>query len=163
MVRSIKRGANVGITTSVRLNPVFVRSHQQDQYTIDLTYITERVIGAPTLPMHVNSIPWVAMSFPAEGMESTYRNRLDDVARHLHDRHAGHFMIFNLSERPYNYSKFQDRVADWCGFPDHHPPPLALLFRIVKAMEAFLCADANNVVVVHCLAGTRLELLALAH
>jgi hypothetical protein len=94
------------------------------------------------------------MSFPAEGMESTYRNHLDDVATMLRERHGGHFQIFNLSERAYNYSKFEDKVQDWCGFPDHHPPPLALLFRIVKAMEAFLSSDPNNVVVVHCLAGT---------
>lgn len=93
-----------------------------------------------------------AMSYPAEGMESTYRNRLDDVAKHMHDRHAGHFQIFNLSQRTYNYAKFEDRVVD-CGFPDHHPPPLSLLFTIVRDMERFLCANSNNVVVVHCLAG----------
>ncbi len=41
----------------------------------------------------------------------------------------------------------------WCGFPDHHAPPLALLCKIVRTMHAWLEADAKNVVVIHCLAG----------
>jgi hypothetical protein len=44
-------------------------------------------------------------------------------------------------------------VLDWCGFPDHHAPPLALLCKIVRTLHAWLEADAMNVVVVHCLAG----------
>ena len=43
------------------------------------------------------------------------------------------------------------QVVDWCGFPDHHPPPLALMFRIVHDMDAWLQADPDNVIVVHCL------------
>lgn len=101
------------------------------------------------------------MSFPASGVEATYRNNIDEVARVLETLHSGHyiictklqFIIFspllapttnwstssplelllcsdNLSQRGYDYSKFDNRVEEWCGWPDHHvrpilpPPPL---------------------------------------
>jgi len=32
-------------------------------------------------------------------------------------------MIFNLSERKYDYTKFHDNVLEF-GWPDHHSPPL---------------------------------------
>lgn len=108
------------------------------QYDLDLTYITDRII---------------AMSFPAAGVESAYRNKIDNVANLFKEKHADHFIIYNLSEREYDYSKFDDQVLDWCGFPDHHPPPLPKMFQIVKSMHSWLQADPLNVVGVHCLAG----------
>jgi len=39
--------------------------YQDDQYNLDITYITQRVI---------------AMSFPAQGFESLYRNDIDNVS-----------------------------------------------------------------------------------
>ena len=39
-----------------------------ENFNLDLTYITKRVI---------------AMSFPAQGFESIYRNKIDDVAKFL--------------------------------------------------------------------------------
>ena len=62
-------------------------------------------------------------------------------------------MIYNLSERPYDYSKFDNQVNEWCGFPDHHGPPLRKLFQIIKSIHSWLNADSKNVVVIHCLAG----------
>eukprot|EP00698_Gefionella_okellyi_P010901 TRINITY_DN285_c0_g1_i1.p1 TRINITY_DN285_c0_g1~~TRINITY_DN285_c0_g1_i1.p1 ORF type:complete len:539 (+),score=94.94 TRINITY_DN285_c0_g1_i1:160-1776(+) len=93
-----------------------------------------------------------AMGFPASKLEGTYRNKLSDVARMLHQRHHGSFMVWNLSERPYNYSKFDNQVLD-CGFPDHTAPPLELLFKICNSIDSWLKADDRNVAVVHCMAG----------
>jgi protein-tyrosine phosphatase len=108
-------------------------------FDLDLTYITDRII---------------AMSFPADGVESTYRNDIAEVSRLLSLNHKNHFMIFNLSERTYDDKRFFDgRVQSWCGFPDHHAPPLLLLLRIVQEIHNFLMANSQNVVVVHCLAG----------
>lgn len=93
------------------------------------------------------------MAFPAEGVERAYRNDIDEVVKLLEQEHGEHYLIFNLSQRPYDYAKFKNRVVDWCGFPDHHNPPLALLFRTLKALFEFLVADNKNVVVIHCNAG----------
>lgn len=62
------------------------------------------------------------MSFPAEGLEATYRNDIHDVSQLLGQRHPGNYMVYNLTERHYDYSKFGDNVQAWCGWPDHHSP-----------------------------------------
>jgi phosphatidylinositol-3,4,5-trisphosphate 3-phosphatase/dual-specificity protein phosphatase PTEN len=48
------------------------------------------------------------MSFPAEGMESTYRNDINDVVTFLEGMHRDHYMVYNLTERSYDYSKFSN-------------------------------------------------------
>lgn len=111
--------------------------YQDGGHDLDLTYITDRLI---------------AMSFPADGFESSYRNDINAVARFLKEKHGQNFMIFNLcSERGYNYALFDHRVQGWCGFPDHHAPPLALVFRLCRAIDEWLHSDPQHVVVVHCL------------
>jgi hypothetical protein len=92
------------------------------------------------------------MGFPAAAgsVESTFRNKIDgksrkknlkivitvklptqnqDVAALLDESHPDHYLVFNLSQRVYDYEKFHGRVVDWCGFPDHHGAPLPLLIR----------------------------------
>ncbi len=88
-----------------------------------------------------------------------------DVAQMLRENHGDRFMIYNLSERAYDYEKFNNQVNlvlaffqpyqvhEWCGFPDHHAPPLMKLFTIVRSLYSWLAADKQGVVVVHCLAG----------
>jgi hypothetical protein len=53
----------------------------------------------------------VAMSFPATGLESTYRNNLEDVARMLQLKHQDKFMVFNLSDRSYDVTKLNFQVC----------------------------------------------------
>lgn len=55
-----------------------------------------------------------AMAFPSEGYEKVYRNNIDDVTRLLGEKHKSHYMIYNLSNRAYDYEKFENHVR---------PPP----------------------------------------
>ncbi|KAL6072071.1 Phosphatidylinositol-3,4,5-trisphosphate 3-phosphatase [Balamuthia mandrillaris] len=114
------------------------RRYVEAGYDLDLTYITDRII---------------AMALPSEGLEKSYRNNVDDVARLLEEKHLGRYMIYNLSERSYDYSKFHNRVHTWCSWPDHHSPPLVLLLQICKSIYLWLNTHPENAVVVHCLAG----------
>ena len=59
---------------------------------------------------HVSSFPFAAMSFPATGLESTYRNNLEDVAKMLKQKHEDKYMVFNLSERSYDVSKLNHQA-----------------------------------------------------
>jgi hypothetical protein len=49
------------------------------------------------------------MSFPASGFESTFRNNIDDVVKFLQEHHGDKYMLYNLSNRKYNYDKFGDK------------------------------------------------------
>src|SRR5690348_4000568 len=107
-----------------------------------------------------------AMAFPSEGYEKVYRNNIDDVARLLGEKHPRHYMIYNLSNRAYDYEKFNNhvhaaffegpridnkhilphkppcslavQVHTWCGWPDHFAPSIALLFKICHSMHLWL-------------------------
>ena len=51
------------------------------------------------------------MSFPAEGMESAFKNHIDDVRMFLDSRHMGGYAVYNLSQRTYRVAKFQNRAS----------------------------------------------------
>ena len=108
------------------------------KYNLDLTYITPRII---------------AMAFPGSGVKKLYRNTIEDVAEFLKDKHGKHFIILNLSGVKYDGKKFDGNVIDFDTWPDHHSPPLDLVFNLIEKMHTFLRADVQNVVVVNCNAG----------
>lgn len=92
------------------------------------------------------------MSYPGEGVEGMYRNDITQVAAYLDHKHQDHYMIFNLSERNYNFELFHGRVIDY-GWPDHHGPPLQVLIDVVSNIDRWVRSDPKNVAIVHCLAG----------
>ena len=107
---------------------------------LDLVYITENL---------------VSMAFPFDPKKpgnTEGGNDINTVARFLKQRHGSHFMIWNVSEEPYDYSLFGDQVLEY-KFPGHPAPPLGLLFKICTSVESWLDADEKNVAVVHCLTG----------
>lgn len=74
------------------------------------------------------------------------------MARFLRKKHGNHYFVLNLSGREYNYAHFGNRVIS-AGFPDHHAPPLSLVWCIYSIIDYWLALDEQNVVAVHCLAG----------
>jgi len=89
------------------------------------------------------------MAFPGEGLEVAYRNSLEDVADMLKSEHGDHYMVYNLSERTYDFAKLNHQVLHF-GWPDHHAPPLKLLFTICASIDSWLKLDERNVVCIHC-------------
>ncbi|XP_035268165.1 tensin-3-like [Anguilla anguilla] len=109
----------------------------EEGYELDLTYVTERVI---------------AVSFPRGCSEGTYLHNLQDVTRMLRSKHADNYLVINLSERRYDLTKMNPKTLDM-GWPDLHAPPLDKICTICKAMENWLNANAQHVVVIHCRGG----------
>eukprot|EP01114_Cavostelium_apophysatum_P012428 TRINITY_DN2776_c0_g1_i1.p1 TRINITY_DN2776_c0_g1~~TRINITY_DN2776_c0_g1_i1.p1 ORF type:complete len:738 (+),score=207.67 TRINITY_DN2776_c0_g1_i1:213-2216(+) len=92
------------------------------------------------------------MGFPSSGIESLWRNSIGEVCNFLKKYHGDHFMIWNLSGRSYNYERFNNQILDF-PFPDHHSPPLEMLFKIILSMHSYLSSNPENVAVVHCMGG----------
>lgn len=109
-----------------------------DGYNLDLSYITERVIG---------------MSYPASTFaEKLYRNDIDTVAKFFNEKHPDSYFIYNMSNRDIVDAKFENRVESY-SWADHHSPALSVLFKSCDHMFRTLQANNKNVVVVNCNAG----------
>ena len=69
----------------------------------------------------------------------------------IKERHQNNYLIFNLSGRKYDYSKFDDKVNTYsiinvfqCSkvleyfWQDHNPPSISVLFNICLAIHNYL-------------------------
>ena len=114
------------------------RRHKEDGFDLDLTYITPRII---------------AMGFPSTGNEGLYRNNAVHVTEFLGNKHGEKVKVYNLcSERDYPKELFGGRVSKY-PFDDHNPPPMPMFLPFCKDVAAWLDADPENVVAIHCKAG----------
>lgn len=100
----------------------------------------------------MRNVHFEAMALPATSIEAVFRNSIADVSKFLEQRHAGHYMVYNLTENAYDGAPFGGNVRHM-GWLDHHAPPLLVLIEVITSMHEFLSADAKNIVVVHCKAG----------
>ncbi|RUS92097.1 hypothetical protein EGW08_000121 [Elysia chlorotica] len=112
-------------------------SNSMARTDLDISYITSRLI---------------VMSYPAEGMESAFKNSIDEVRGYLEAKHRGSYAVYNLSQRSYRVQKFENRVSE-CGWAAKKAPPLTNLYAICKNMHLWLRQKPRNVCVVHCLDG----------
>ncbi|KAF7230106.1 tensin-like [Nothobranchius furzeri] len=105
----------------------------EENYEVDLVYITERIIS---------------LSFPAGAEERSYINNLKEVATMLQSKHSEHYLVLNLSERRNDLSKLNPKVLEF-GWPDHHAPALDKICSMCKAIDTWLSGDQRNVVLLH--------------
>jgi phosphatidylinositol-3,4,5-trisphosphate 3-phosphatase/dual-specificity protein phosphatase PTEN len=113
---------------------------REGNFDLDLSYITDRII---------------AMGFPAQGVESLYRNSLAQVHQFLEERHGGNYKIYNLcreESRQYDKSLFDGRVEVF-PFDDHNPPVFEMMRQFCVSTAAWLDGDPGHVIAVHCKAG----------
>ena len=56
------------------------------------------------------------MSFPAEGIESAYKNSIDDVREFLEAKYPENYIVVNVSPRSYRMDRLNDRVSAACWY-----------------------------------------------
>ncbi|PWW76423.1 phosphatases II [Tuber magnatum] len=97
------------------------------------------------------------MSVPAtEFPKNAYRNPLDQVVKFLDSKHGRSWRIWEFRAEGTGY-KDEDvfgRIFH-APFPDHHPPPFALVPAVLASMRNHLKGEGreNAVAVIHCKAG----------
>uniref|UniRef100_A0AAZ3Q459 Tensin 1 n=1 Tax=Oncorhynchus tshawytscha TaxID=74940 RepID=A0AAZ3Q459_ONCTS len=101
-----------------------------ENYEVDLVYITERIIS---------------VSFPSGAEERSYTSNIKEVASMLASKHGEHYLLLNLSEQRNDITKLNHKF----GWPDHYAPALDKICSMCKAMDTWLNADQHNVVVLH--------------
>uniref|UniRef100_A0A452TYF1 Tensin 2 n=1 Tax=Ursus maritimus TaxID=29073 RepID=A0A452TYF1_URSMA len=77
------------------------------------------------------------------------KKNLRELAHVLQSKHRDKYLLFNLSEKRHDLSRLNPKVQDF-GWPELHAPPLDKLCSICKAMETWLSADPQHVVVLYC-------------
>lgn len=111
--------------------------HKEFGLDLDLSYITPRI---------------VAMAIPGEGLNSFFRNDIDDIREFLRTKHKNKYMIINLSGEKYNYDLFDNRVYEY-DWIDHQAPTIHTLFLICKRIYDYLSINTDNVAIINCKAG----------
>uniref|UniRef100_A0A3P8Z3A9 Tensin 1 n=1 Tax=Esox lucius TaxID=8010 RepID=A0A3P8Z3A9_ESOLU len=120
-------------TSSSLARSISLLQAMEENYEVDLVYITERIIS---------------VSFPSGAEERSYASNIKEVASMLGSKHGEHYLLLNLSERRNDITKLNHKVLDF-GWPDHHAPALDKICSMCKAMDTWLNADQHNVVVLH--------------
>ncbi|OMJ88241.1 hypothetical protein SteCoe_9823 [Stentor coeruleus] len=113
---------------------------KNDQFDLDLAYISKRVI---------------AMGFPSKGLESIYRNSREDTLSFMNSYHPTHYRIYNLCEernRYYRSSLFNGAVS-YFPMKDHNPTDLIMMLEFCIDAYLYLSQHEDNVIAVHCKAG----------
>jgi hypothetical protein len=123
------------------LRSVIAAPRKQYSYNdrlLDLAYITPNLI---------------VCSMPADDCIRTwFRLPADDLIEFLRARHGNQWFIWNFRAETYgNYDDdiFEGRVMRW-PFPDHNPPPFALIPKVIQSIDKYLSADRHNVAILHC-------------
>lgn len=101
----------------------------------------------------------IATSGPSSAYpQRAYRNPTDALVRFLDSKHGTHWAIWEFRAEGTGYpdSEVYNRIRHY-PWPDHHPPPFALIPNIMASMRNWLkdptAKNEGRVVVVHCKAG----------
>ncbi|KAI9762047.1 MAG: hypothetical protein M4579_000683 [Chaenotheca gracillima] len=107
---------------------------------LDLCYVTDEIIAT--------SGP--SSTYP----QRAYRNPTDALVKFLDYKHQDKWAIWEFRAEGTGYPDAEVYGRIWhYPWPDHHPPPFALIPNIMASMRNWLQGDKDRMVVVHCKAG----------
>lgn len=113
---------------------------RHDEAGLDLCYVTDYIVAT--------SGP--SGTYP----QLAYRNPLKDLVKFLDSKHRDNWAIWEFRAEGTGYpdEEVYGRIRHY-PWPDHHPPPFALVPLIMGSMKQWLKGNDKRVAVVHCKAG----------
>ena len=117
------------------------RRYQDEEFDLDMSYITEKVI---------------AMGYPSTGIQSLYRNSITDIIKFFHVRHDDQVKVYNLcleKDRIYPKNLFNNLKVGLFPSTDHNPCPIKLILEFCIDICLYLTNNPKGVAAVHCKAG----------
>lgn len=94
------------------------------------------------------------LPFPSEDFASA-------LALYLNTKYGENYLIFNISEHPYDSAIFSSQVADYT-FPGYPCPPLEALFLLCHELDSWIISDKSHIGIIHCQATRSRSLLIAA-
>lgn len=131
---------------------------------LGITYVTRNLLacGFPYDDSQRDGGATIALPVPADSQSVNGGGAsLRQLSSYLHKHHSDHFMIYNLSEKVYDYSMLDQQVIEF-RFPGYPAAPLNEVFALCNSIHAWLQADPQNVAVIHCQTGRGRTLCAIA-
>ena len=96
----------------------------------------------------------IVMSYPAEGLESAYRNHIEDVKAFL-DSKQSPYIVVNISGRSYGYNRFGSGIKVFDGGPSwkdmKRAPTLLSVLSLCQLIQKWMSNDNKNFTVIHCM------------
>lgn len=87
----------------------------------------------------------VVMEYPSD-------DKIERLATRLNADFSQRMLIFNMSERKYDTSRFQGEVVD-VAFRGLPAPPVELIMELCISAQHWLEMDPCNIIIVHCFSG----------
>ncbi|KAI9696795.1 MAG: Telomerase protein component 1 [Candelina mexicana] len=103
----------------------------------------------------ISSFTVIATSGPSASYpQLAYRNPLESLVKFLDLKHSKDWAIWEFRAEGTGYpdSEVYNRIWHY-PWPDHHPPPFALVPNIMASMRDWIKGGKGRVIVVHCKAG----------
>jgi len=111
------------------------RYFQSIKNNLDITRITDRLLVMGSVWKNITE-------------KRSARNNIDEVAYFIKTRYQRKFMIWNLSDGTYDYSKFDNQVVSFNVSKSLFN--LKVLIDICRSLFIWLSIDPENVAIIHC-------------
>lgn len=122
-----------------------------------LTFVTKRILAIRGMPFDdsqrvggatiANPVPQAGGAASSASNAGSSCITVKQLSTFLHKHYPDRFMLWNLSEKTYDYTALDNQVIEF-RFPGYPSAPLNQVFALCNSIHAWLTADENNVAVV---------------
>lgn len=122
------QGSTYGLMSSLRGGAGSFMEKIRDTSKAVIQTVQQSMAGRGDLDLHLITERIAVMSFPVDGLESTMKNQIDEIAAILEGRHGNHYSVFNLTERSYSAHKFTTGLVSQPGWSTVRPTAFKVSF-----------------------------------